>query len=64
MLLLGVGGSGRQSSARLASFLNDAQVAQIEVAKGYGMTEFREDIKQCLKKCGVNCSCWQFGLRE
>ena len=53
VLLLGVGGSGRQSSTRLAAFLNDNQVFQIEVAKGYGMLEFKEDVKNCLKKCGI-----------
>ncbi|CAD7943415.1 unnamed protein product [Amoebophrya sp. A25] len=53
MLLLGVGGSGRQSSARLAAFANDNGCYQIEVAKGYGMVEFRDDIKTVLKRCGV-----------
>ncbi len=53
MLLLGVGGSGRQSSARLASAVNQVEVFQIEVAKGYGRNEFKEDIKTCLMKCGV-----------
>ena len=49
MLLLGVGGSGRQSSTKLSAFVNDNQVFQIEVAKGYGMTEFREDCKVRLR---------------
>ncbi|CAD7963334.1 unnamed protein product [Amoebophrya sp. A120] len=53
MLLLGVGGSGRQSSARLAAFANDNGCYQIEVAKGYGMVEFRDDIKTVLKRSGV-----------
>ena len=53
-LLLGVGGSGRQSSSKLSAFVNDNEVFQIEVAKGYGMIEFREDIKICLKRCGVD----------
>jgi len=51
-LLLGVGGSGRQSLSRLASFMSEFDVFQIEVVKGYGMTEFKDDLKTCLMKCG------------
>lgn len=51
-LLLGVGGSGRQSLSRLASFIVEYDCFQIEVVKGYGMSEFREDLKTCLMKCG------------
>jgi len=51
-LLLGVGGSGRQSLSRLASFIVEFDCFQIEVVKGYGMTEFKDDLKSCLMKCG------------
>eukprot|EP00811_Abedinium_folium_P035742 NODE_850_length_2734_cov_2.148830.p1 GENE.NODE_850_length_2734_cov_2.148830~~NODE_850_length_2734_cov_2.148830.p1 ORF type:complete len:719 (-),score=245.98 NODE_850_length_2734_cov_2.148830:576-2732(-) len=51
-LLLGVGGSGRQSLSRLASFISEYFIYQIEVMKGYGMNEFKEDLRQCLMKCG------------
>eukprot|EP00929_Paragymnodinium_shiwhaense_P087548 TRINITY_DN476_c0_g5_i1.p1 TRINITY_DN476_c0_g5~~TRINITY_DN476_c0_g5_i1.p1 ORF type:complete len:2570 (-),score=757.67 TRINITY_DN476_c0_g5_i1:167-7876(-) len=53
VLLLGVGGSGRQSLSRLSGYMCEMGTYQIEVAKGYGMVEFKEDLKKCLKKCGV-----------
>ena len=54
VLLLGVGGSGRQSLTRLASFICDLNCTQIEVARGYGLSDFREDVKKCLLRAGVD----------
>eukprot|EP00762_Andalucia_godoyi_P002130 ANDGO_02526.mRNA.1 Dynein-1-beta heavy chain len=52
-LLLGVGGSGRQSLARVASFIMEYQVFQIEISKGYGKVEWRNDLRKVLMKAGV-----------
>lgn len=54
ILLIGLGGSGRRSSIRLAASINDAEIFQVEVTRSYGMTEWREDIKRLLLHAGMN----------
>ena len=52
-LLLGVGGSGRQSLSKLATFIMGYTLRQIEVIKNYSMKNWREDIKDILLNAGV-----------
>ncbi|KAG8459256.1 hypothetical protein KFE25_014101 [Diacronema lutheri] len=52
-LLVGIGGSGRQSLTRLAGYIADMGIKQIEVSKTYSMVEWREDIKLVLRQAGL-----------
>ena len=52
-LLVGVGGSGKQSLARLASFISSLEVFQITLRKGYGIPDLKVDLNALYMKTGV-----------
>lgn len=45
--------SGRQSLTRLATFISQLQLFQIQLTKTYGNNEFREDMKKLMLKAGL-----------
>ena len=53
-MLVGVGGSGKQSLTRFAAYISEYRLFQIELTRGYGSTEFREDLKAMYKVAGVD----------
>ena len=52
-LLVGVGGSGKQSICRLAAFAAECGVFEITLSRGYTENTFREDLKVLYNKLGM-----------
>jgi len=52
-LLVGVGGSGKQSLSRLAAFISSLEVFQITLRKGYGIPDLKLDLGGLYLKAGV-----------
>lgn len=53
-LLVGVGGTGRKSLARLAAYVAEIKTFSIEVGAKYRTTDFQEDLKLLFRQTGVH----------
>ncbi|XP_015596133.2 dynein beta chain, ciliary [Cephus cinctus] len=52
-LLVGVGGSGKQSLSRLAAFISSLEVFQVQLKKGYGVLDLRMELAALYTKSGL-----------
>ena len=52
--IAGIGGSGRQSTAKLAAFMAGYGLFQIEITKNYMISDWREDLRKLIKQSGVD----------
>ncbi|KAM6899568.1 dynein axonemal heavy chain 3 [Xenentodon cancila] len=53
LLLVGIGGSGRQSATKLGASINDYVLFQVELTKNYSMSDWRDDLKRMMLKAGI-----------
>ncbi|XP_045527512.1 dynein beta chain, ciliary-like [Pieris brassicae] len=52
-LLVGVGGSGKQSLSRLSAFISSLEVFQIQLRKGYSINDLKVDLAGLYIKAGL-----------
>lgn len=64
IMLIGVGGSGKQSLIKLASYIYGMDFKQIEIVKGYGVTNFRDFVKEMMFKTGITGSSIAFTMTD
>ncbi|KAL5256854.1 hypothetical protein ACHWQZ_G011949 [Mnemiopsis leidyi] len=52
VIQLGVGGTGRSASARLATFICGSSYHELNIRRNYTLFDLRDDLKAILLKCG------------
>jgi len=52
-LLVGVGGSGKQSLSKLAAFVSGFTLKQVVISATYGVNELKADLQQMYRKSGL-----------
>ena len=52
-MLIGVGGSGKQSLAKLAVYMAELAPTTIVISKSYSLNDFKADLQVRIAPCGV-----------
>ncbi|XP_030080192.1 dynein beta chain, ciliary [Drosophila hydei] len=63
-LLIGVGGSGKQSLTRLAAFISSLDVFQIQLTKDYSVNDLKTNIAVLYSKAGVKSTACCFLMTD
>ena len=48
-LVIGIGGSGRQSAAKLANYIAEYNLYQLKPQKGYSHEQWQDDLRNCIR---------------
>lgn len=56
LLLLGIGGTGKKTNARLACFIQQCEFVGLSFSRNYGYIDFKEEVKLLILKAGVKGS--------
>ena len=61
VLLLGMGGSGRQSLTRFSAHIADCNCMSIELTKTYGLSDWKNDLKEVMQsdKFYISSMCYR-----
>ena len=54
-VLIGLGGTGRQSLTKLVSFIRDYEMFQIELSKYYNWDQWKQDLIKIMSRAGADC---------
>ena len=53
MLLIGLDGTGKSTIMELAAFVSNCELIKLNLKKGYGYPDFRDDLKRIFRLVGV-----------